>query len=785
MAKKFDAFGLKLADFIIRHPWRVIIVAVLLVMGAASGVRFLDFSNNYRVFFGKNNPELLAFEKFQATYTKNDNILIVLQPQNGEIFTPEIAGIIERITAEAWKVPYAIRVDSITNFQNSWADGDDLTVEDLIRNGNTLGVEELTRKKAVALAEPLLRDNLISSDADTTGINITLQYPEESITEVPDAVANARKIVADIQEEHPQLTMVLTGISMLNNSFAESGKKDLLTLIPLMYLILIVVMVITIRSFSGTLATLMVIGLSSAGAMGIAGYLGIQLSPVSVSAPTVILTLAIADSIHVLVTIRKEMKRGLEKLEALRQSIKLNLLPVTVTSLTTIVGFLGLNFSDTPPFHDLGNITAVGIAFAWFLSLTFLPAAIRLLPYRVSVDPVDEAKPKRGLMSRYSAFIIRNYIPVSVVLGSLSLFAILMVPKIELNDEWVKYFDHRIQFRGDTEFAMENLTGIYLVDFSLPAGGSGNISSTEYLLNLEKFTQWLQAQPEVVHVYSYSDIIKRLNKNMHGDDPAYYTIPEDRNLAAQYLLLYELSLPYGLDLNDRISIDKSSTRLTASLPEISTKKVREFINRSETWLQENTPEYMNTTPTGATVMFSYISQRNINSMFKGNGLALVLIGGIIFLTLRSGKIALLSFIPNAFPILITFGLWAVLVGQVGMSAATVTSTSIGIIVDDTVHFLTKYLRARREQGLDAPAAIQYAFDTVGQAIIATTIILGIGFMVLATSTFLVNSEMGRLTAMAIVVAAVFDFTILPALLLAGSKKQKGKRNEPHYAYQKN
>jgi predicted RND superfamily exporter protein len=281
----------------------------------------------------------------------------------------------------------------------------------------------------------------------------------------------------------------------------------------------------------------------------------------------------------------------------------------------------------------------------------------------------------------------------------------------------------------------------------------------------------------VEHVYSYADIIKRLNKNMHGDDSAWYRIPEDRELAAQYLLLYELSLPFGLDLNDRISVDKSASRVTVSLPEISTKRVREFIARSKTWLAFNAPGYMATEPTGATVMFSHISERNIKSMLTGNALALVLIALVIVFSLRSFRLGVLSLIPNTLPILVTFGLWAILVGRVGMAAATVTSTSLGIIVDDTVHFLAKYLRARREQNLDPPEAVKYAFDTVGQAIVATTIILGIGFSILATSTFLINAHMGLLTALAIAVAFLFDFTLLPVMLLIGHE-QKGASYEP-------
>ena len=772
-----DRIAERLADTVIRWRWLMILAAVLVVVTTGAGGRFLEFANNYRVFFSEENPEMVAFDTFQGTYTKNDNILFVLQPQDGQVFSPRIADAVERLTKKAWNIPYAIRVDSISNFQHSWADGDDLTVEDLIRNGVSLTQEQLDQKRDIALAEPLLRHNLISPDADTTGINVTLQYPEQSITEVPEAVSVARALADELRSEFPDLTIALSGFSMLNNAFAEAGLADVMSLIPLMYLVLIGIMVVSLRSPSGTIATLLVIGFSTVTAMGLAGYAGIKLTPISVIAPTIILTLAIADSIHILMTMLTLLREGWDKVAALKESIRINFLAVTITSLTTIVGFLSLNFSDSPPFWDLGNITAMGIAAAWMYSLFLLPAVISLCPLKVR--PVK--KRGRGLqaaLGRLADFVIARHRSVLVVMGVLAVTLISLAPTVDLNDEFVKYFDHRVEFRNDTDFATENLSGVYVIEYSVEAEEPNGVSDPLYLERLEAFVIWLRAQPEVTHVYSYVDIIKRLNKNMHGDDESWYRIPEDRNLAAQYLLLYELSLPYGLDLNDRISIDKSATRVSATLQDLSTVEVRAFLDRSRQWLRQHTPVYMQANPTGASVMFSYISQRNIESMLRGNLVAVFVIGLIMIFSLRSVGLGTLSLVPNAVPILMTFGVWALLVGQVGMAAATVTATSLGIVVDDTVHFLTKYLRARREKRLDRPDAIRYAFQTVGTAIVVTTIILTIGFSVLATSTFLINSQMGLLTAMAIVMALAVDFLLLPALLLIGYEK-KGEHSNVH------
>jgi len=764
-----DRFAWRLVEAVTRRPWTVAGLAALSILVAVVGAANLEFSNNYRVFFSPENPELIAFNEFQDTYTKNDNIMFVLKADGEDVFTPRIADAVEELTRQAWQIPYAIRVDSISNFQHSWADGDDLTVEDLIRDASSLSEEDLAERRDVALSEPLLRGNLISPDADTTGINVTIQYPELSLNEVPETAAAARRMAAKIEADYPGVRVAITGVSMLNNAFAEAGIRDSMTLMPLMFGVLVLFMVIALRSVGGTLVTLTIIAGSAGAALGLAGWAGLKLTPISVTAPIIIMTLAIADSIHVLVAMFSLMQKGMEKIEALKESFRINFVALVITSVTTIVGFLGLNFSDAPPFRDLGNITAMGIAAALIYSLTLLPALIAILPVKVRRAAGGRAGLIDRGLSRLAGWVTCRYRPVLVGTSLLALVLIALVPMIELNDEWVKYFDHRVPFRGDAEFAMDNLNGIYLVEYSLESGKRGGINEPDYLAGLERFSTWLSEQPGVTHVYSYSDIIKRLNRNMHGDDAAYYRIPEDRELAAQYLLLYEMSLPYGLDLNDRINIDKSATRVTASVGEISTAQVRELIDRADVWLAENEPSTLSTHATGATVMFSHISERNIHSMLRGNVIALLLIAGIMVFALRSVGMGALSILPNALPVLMTFGLWALLVRQVGMAAATVTATSLGIVVDDTVHFLAKYLRARREMQLDRPEAIRYAFETVGRAIISTSIILSFGFAMLALSTFRINAQMGLLTALTILIALPSDLLLLPSLLMIGYK----------------
>lgn len=763
-----DQFSVDSCQWVISHRWWVIASVLLFTAVLSTQIRSLDFATDYRVFFSGENPDLIAFEDFQKIYTKSDNILIVVRAKDQRKFDGEMSQVVEKITEAAWKIPFSTRVDSITNYQHTTAQEDDLVVADLIQQGQQLRAEVLDERVDIALQEPLLHNFLIAKDAKTTAINVILQYPGKDLSETPISVNYARDLVRNIQQQHPEMTIVLTGVAMMNAAFSEASIKDLTTLTPLMYLMLALITFFTLRSWSMTISTLIVVMLSTVIALGAGGLMKILLTPISLSAPTIVLTLAIADSIHILITLRGLMQKGMDKHSALIEAVRINFMAVSITSLTTIIGFLALNFSDSPPFNHLGNMTAVGIAAAWALSLFLLPALISCLPLKVNKSTSTQSQ--SSFFIRLADFVVERPQKILFVMGSITLVLSSLAFSNQLNDQWTKYFDRSIQFRNDTDYAIQYLGGFYPIEFSINAAQTGGISDPDYLHKLDEFVNWLRAHPNVEHVFSLTDIMKRLNKNMHADNNDYYRLPEEHDLSAQYLLLYELSLPYGLDLNDRINIDKSSTRVTATLGDVDTIQTRAFMRDAENWLRENAPEYMWAKPTGATQMFSYISKRNIESMLKGNVIAVSLIALILIIALRSWRLGLLSIIPNATPVLVTLGIWSLTVGTVGMPVAIITVTSLGIVVDDTVHLLSKYLRARREQGLDLNNSIRYSLDTIGRAVTINTAILAGGFCILAMSSFKVNMETGVLTAIAVIVALVLDFLLLPALLCVLDKR---------------
>jgi predicted RND superfamily exporter protein len=458
--------------WIIRWKYLVVLITLALTFAAASGGRFLGFSNDYRMFFGEDNPQLLAFEKMQATFNKNDNVLFVVTPKSGKVFTKETLTVIKDITKEAWQTPYSTRVDSITNHQHTAAEEDDLMVDDLVVDPDSLSDSDLLKIQSIAINEPMLVHRLVSPDSKFAGINVTVQLPGNALDEVPKTVAFARELKQKMLAKYPDVEIRLVGMAVMNNAFPEASQDDVANLYPLALGFIVLTLFILLRGLSGTIATFIMIIMSIMTAMGLAGWSGILLSPPVMSAPIMILTMAVADAVHLLVTMRHELAIGMDKNKAMIESMRINFRPIFVTTLTTILGFLSLNFSDAPPFHDLGNIASIGVAAAFIYSITFLPALVSILPATGKREVAG-----KQMMTKFGEFVIAKQKSLLIANTLLIIGLAALVPLNELNDQFVNYFDESIEFRRDSDYAAENLTGVYYIDYALGTGESGGISA--------------------------------------------------------------------------------------------------------------------------------------------------------------------------------------------------------------------------------------------------------------------------------------------------------------------
>ncbi|MDK2603038.1 MMPL family transporter [Vibrio vulnificus] len=750
-----------LLAFSTRFSFWTLIISLMAIVATAMGAKNLYFRGDYNIFFDGSNAQLQAFDEIQTTFAKTDNIALVLAPKSGDVFDQRTLTQIQEMTEQAWQVPYSSRVDSLANYQHTEAVDDDLLVEDLLYQSYPLTAERIAKVRAVAMSEPLLVNALVSEKGDVAVINITMQMPGvDETAEVNEVVAYVEQMLSHYRAEYPDVTIYKAGIIAMNHSFAMAAQNDSATLVPTMLLVILLFLTLMLRSFLSVLATLVVIIGAIVATLGIVGWAGMFLHVASVNVPTLIMTLAVADCVHVIASMRHFMRQGMPKSPAIHRSVTLNFVPIIITSVTTAIGFLMMNMSDSPVLRDFGNLSALGVMIACVLSVSLLPALLNLLPVRFSAK---QAAKSSDIMDKLADLVVhrRNVLlPLSIVViaGSAAL-----IPYNKVNDESVKYFDTSSEFRQAADFMEQRIGGMTTMSIAIKTHQSQGIASPEFLEVLGEFTSWLREQPETDHVASLSDIYKRLNKNMHGDDSAYYALPAERELAAQYLLLYEMSLPFGLDLNNQVNVDKSSVKLQLTVKNLGSVELVALEERIYQWFASNAPRYQ-VVASSPSLMFAHIGETNMASMLSTLPITLILISALMIFALRSWRLGVISLVPNIAPAVIGFGLWALISGEINLGLSVVVTLTLGIVVDDAVHFLAKYQHARKE-GQNAEQAVRYAFHTVGRALWITTVVLVAGFSVLAMSQFRLNSDMGQLSAIVIFVALVIDFVLLPSLLM--------------------
>ena len=750
----------RLADFVVRNRIWVAILTLVAAFTVFAGIPNLKLDTDGRVFMAADNPDKMLLDRFEQEFAKDDNLAIIVKPADGNVFTPRTLGAVGDLTEELWNLPYVRLVNSITRFQNTYADGDMMVVEDLVPDPQTVTPKEAAAARDTALDRIEIINSLISADGSATAISVIFRLPGiDLVSEIPNINAEAEPLLARYRAEYPEIEFKASGSVAISQAFATASQKDGETLTPSMLVAMLLVVGILLRSVTGALLILVLAALSALVSLGALGWTRIPINSATAVAPLMVITLAVASSVHILSSVRQTMQQTSDRTQWARRALADHGLGITVAIFTTAIGFLSLNFSISPPFRQLGNMVAAGMVGVWIFTIFLLPGLICWLPMR----QVRKAASVDRFMAWLGEFVIRNQRRLLLGIPLVILGFAAGISQIKLEDDFLRYFDERFETRRATDLYEANLGGLNVLEYSVDTGVESGINSVAYLESLDAFASFLRDQPEVSHIRILSDTIKRLNMNMNGDDPSFYRIPETDEEASQYLFLYELSLGYGMDLTDQINVDRSSTRVSAFVPFATTTQLLELDDKVQAWFAANAPELANPV-TGQTHVYTMISARDVPSMLKGTTLALIFISFVIFLVLRNLKLGLVSLVPNLVPAAMGFGLWGYMVGNVTLAVSIVVAMTLGIVVDDTVHFILKYANARK-RGESAEDSVRYAFKSVGMALTVTSLGLVIGFAILGQSGFAVNRDMARLTAITLSFALFVDFLFLPPLLI--------------------
>ncbi len=758
----------KIVDFIFRFRWLLCVSSILMMLVCAWGLSTLVIDGSPRAFMDDDFKGMDELTMIETNFGRTNNAVILLAPSKelegqveNYVFDREQIKALKALSDASFQLPFSVRVESIITHQHSWSEGDDLYVESLFEDIDSLSDEDLQRTSDILLNEMVVLDRLLSSDGNYAAVVIEFAIEEGDAASV-DVVGEAvYKLTAELEERFPNADIYPSGTLVNNFVTMKLALTDTSKVVSVMYVAMFVLLAVMLRSFTAMGIIVFISALSAMAGMGLGSWLNIAFTSLSMFSGSIIITVAIAHCVHLFIAFLNEYRNGVEKEQALAHCLAINLQPVFLTSFTTAVGFLSMNLSDLPPIRSIGNVSAGGVVIAFILSYAAFPALVSALPFSRKQSKsvlTNLMAPVADWVLKYSRFLLVGVLASALLLSYLG-------TKNVINDRMAEAIDMPHRIRIDNDKVDDHLGGIFNIQFQFFAKPGGSITDYEYLDTLDKFAEYLRSQEEVINVYSFSDVLKRLNQNMHGDQGEYYALPEDPELAAQYVLLYELSLPQGMDLNNTIALDKQSTRFTVTFGSSDSHGINDIRDRIATWQTENMPEYMRFEGTSYTNIWTDLGVSALSSSIQGALVSLFIISVVLVFVFRSFTYGLISLIPNLLPAAVGFGIWWLHKGELHFGMMMVLTVTIGIVVDDTVHFLSKYRRILAEEGKDSAQAIRETFAMVGPALITTTTVLVSGFAIMMASQFVANQDLGLMVCIVLMSALVLDFLLLPPLLM--------------------
>ena len=755
----------KFTSVIISHKIKTITLAIVLVLLATSGVRFLETPAGYRSFVENDQQNYQDILNIEEKYGTIDTLTFVIKPKSGEIFQKNVLKVIDELTELSWKAPYSSRVSSLTNYQYTTVDGDDINISDFISDIDSLTDNELLDLKNLALKEKNVVNFILSKSSKVSFVNITLDVPIGIDFIEPIAFAEEQKKL--FNEKNPDIFVTVAGSARFSQNFQETAQSDATNMYPAFLVLIIILSYILLRSVSASLLSLIVIFLSILPSMGSAGWLEYQVLPPLIIAPIIILTIALAHAIHILSIALSNMNEGMQKDKAIIESMKINFMPVFLTSFTTAVGVAGVNFGNIPAFSQMANAVVFGAAYSFVLSVTVLPALFMMMPIK------SDGKNNIILPALHALgnFIFKFKYYVITFISLITIFLISLIPTLYFDDDFDAYFDRVDDWVEVKNIVNDEFGSSFFIFANMDSGEVDGITDPNYLKKLDDFASWLESQDEVVTVATVADVIKTLNKNMNEGSEEFYSIPDNKSLNAQYFLMYEFSVPYGMDLKDQMTANKSESRLLIRLNNFTSIQSRDFHQRTKEWIKNNLGSYQSDGIVGIPVMFPYVYQENTNGLLRGLIFSFGIIIVVIGITLRSIRFGLISVVPNVVPFVLAYGVLSLFTKIVTFSHTVAILIAIGLVVDATIHFLTKFKKAN-VMNLSSYDAIQYCYKYVGYPIIVASVCLFCGFLFLLQSSFQTNYVLGGMCALIILLALIIDLLLLPSLLLIFGNKSK-------------
>ena len=758
----FPLYSINFVKTLASKPKTILLISLMLVVFTVLGLGRLTADFTHAGYFYKNDTWLVEFDKFEKTFGNDDSIIIAVKNDEG-LFNKASIELLHHLTDEMWQLPDVIRVDSITNYQHIYADGDDINVEPLISPLKTYTAKQIEALKGIALKDEILPGYLISEDASMTLLVGTLRPSEGEALNIKPVVEAARTLLANTELAGHSFHLV--GAPLIVQSFAEASETDNAKIIPMLLLACLLIMYYVLRNAWCVLYAMLVVIFSSIGSIGLAGWLGIQMTSITTVLPQITIGIAVAGCLHILVTYRLAQQKFSDKHSAIKYALTKNFKPTLLTALTTAIGFISFQFSDIKTIADLGLAASVSVVYVWTLTYFLLSSLLFILPFGYNKkSPLNVSK---GSVSKFVKIVAGNKSYVLYIYAAFIITSVAASVMVRVDADPIAYFsqDHELR-KGVTEID-KNIGSARNIEIMIDAGCENCAQKPEFLNKVAELESFIESREEVAQVVSIVDVLKSTNRALNYGEEANYKLASTQKDIAQQLLFYTMGLPKGLSVNNRISIRQDSVRLTVFWRVGSSSKALEEIKLIE---EKSHFLGLNSTITGKYSLYQRQESYVVNSFLSSVGIAFFLITIVLWISFKSLKLSLIALIPNLTPLLVGgLGLW--LMGEnLNVGTVLVVSITLGIAVDDTLHIITEYQRKKSNE-LSSQAVFTEVFSETGVALYGTTLVLVFAFGASLLSTFAPFQIFGVLAAAVLITALIIDLTVLPVLMIKNGKSR--------------
>lgn len=750
------------ARSVIAGRWLVLGAIAIAMALAIPPMSNLYYDNSNERFFLNGDPNLATFNDLLERFGDVEYLSVgVVAPENAEdLFNPESLQVIAELTEFLENRPEVTQVRSLTKYQYTHSGGGMMATDDVF--------EDITDPVYIAEARDIMRGeemalgSLITEDFRHTRIAARTQYEVgESVLKM-SLMAALRDFVTEQQFAERGYPLYLSGQPVFTEQFETLSKRDQAWLNPTMAVVMIIILFISFRSLTGTLVPWVLIGSAITLVTGIQGLMLWPHSVVESALIPALIIIGVGVSVHVLVEFYRFRAEGQSPKAAAQATIEHLWIPAFYTAFTTAAGFMALSVTQLLPVRQFAWLGAIGAMMLFLLAMTLLPA---VLSFIAAFSDRTRHSVSTGIVARITetvpAFTYRYKRGLTLLGAALLAVSVALIPRIEVDSNFITYFKQSNPTRADLVYFDTQYNGIQNIDVMIDSGEPGGIHSPQFLLRVALLQEWLEAQPETGQVNSLIDFHKSINQALNFDDSAYLRLPDTREMAAQFLLLYDNS-GSDEDLTDVKDFDERWLRISVPIRNMKASETTAFLQRMNGHVARNFPDLTIET-SGSLVMYNaqdmYINQ----GMFQSFLVALGIIGLSFIVLFRSVKYGLIALVPSIVPILITGALLVVLGIPLNLGTMVVGAMTMGIAVDDAIHMMNRYLIGKRA-GMNAYDAITHAANQAGRAVVFTSIILVLGFSVMLMGSFIPYIYVGLFAASIMSLALLGDLIFLPAIL---------------------